>query len=104
MKKVALLALIGFAGMSFAISSKAEAEAFMKKNGCVACHDFNVKKIGPSFKDIAAKYKGQAGAVDKLVEKVKKGGAGVWGSTPMPPQAVPADQERAFIEWILNNL
>jgi cytochrome c len=43
------------------------------------------KLVGPAFKDVAAKYKGQGDAVAKLSDKVRKGGAGVWGPIPMPP-------------------
>lgn len=60
------------------------AEDIMRKAGCVACHATDKKMVGPSYKDIAAKYKGQD-AVVKLMEKVRKGGTGVFGNVPMAP-------------------
>ncbi|HEY3532116.1 MAG TPA: cytochrome C, partial [Casimicrobiaceae bacterium] len=60
------------------------------------------KVIGPSYKDVAAKYKGDAGAVAKLSEKVKKGGSGVWGPVPMPPNTqVPDAEIKKMVELIL---
>jgi cytochrome c len=62
----------------------ADADAAMNKAGCMACHAKDKKVVGPSFKEIAAKYKGQD-AVAKLTEKVRKGGAGSFGPVPMSP-------------------
>ena len=56
-----------------------------KKSGCMACHSLDKKVVGPAWKDVAAKYKGNAGAEEMLINKVKNGGKGVWGPTPMPP-------------------
>ncbi len=60
-----------------------------KKSGCLACHSVEKKVVGPAWKDVAAKYKGGAGARDELIAKVKKGGKGNWtevtGGVPMPP-------------------
>jgi cytochrome c len=80
----------------------ADAEALAKAKGCYACHDVNAKKVGPSFKDIANKYAGQADAVNYLADKTKKGGAGVWGSVPMPPQNVTDEEAKKLAEWILS--
>jgi cytochrome c len=79
----------------------ASPELAQKKN-CMACHAVGQKVIGPAFKDIAAKYAGQADAVDKLTQKVIKGGAGVWGAVPMPanPQVNEAEA-RQLVQWIL---
>ena len=62
----------------------ASPEETMTKAGCMACHSKDRKLVGPSFKDIAAKYKGQD-AADKLFDKVRKGGSGVFGPVPMAP-------------------
>jgi cytochrome c len=79
-----------------------ELEDMMKKNGCSACHAEDKKVIGPSYKDVSAKYKGDAGAVAKLSEKVKKGGSGVWGPIPMPPNTQVADADvKKMVELIL---
>lgn len=78
------------------------ATALLSDSGCMACHAKDKKVLGPSFVDIAAKYKGQDGAVDKLVAKVQKGGGGVWGAVPMPPHpTLSGDDARAMVEWIL---
>ena len=78
----------------------------MNKAGCMACHSKDKKLVGPSFKDIAAKYKGQADAVAKLSEKVRKGGSGVFGPVPMapnPPDKISDADLKAAIEQILGS-
>ena len=81
MKRLALLAT----ALAFAATpALADPEAAMNKAGCMACHTKDKKLVGPSFKDIAAKYKGQD-VVAKLVDKVRKGGSGVFGPVPMAP-------------------
>jgi cytochrome c5 len=78
------------------------AEALMQKDGCMACHGIDKKIVGPAYVDVAAKYKGDAGANAKLALKVKAGGAGVWGQIPMPPNPqVPDDDIKALVSWIL---
>ena len=79
----------------------ANPELAQKKN-CMACHALATKVIGPSYKDVAAKYTGQADAVAKLSQKVIKGGAGVWGAVPMPanPQVSEAEAKQ-LVQWIL---
>jgi len=78
------------------------AEALMQKDGCAACHGIDKKIVGPSYVEVAAKYKGDAGANAKLTQKVKAGGAGVWGQIPMPPNPqVPDDDIKALVSWIL---
>lgn len=79
------------------------AEALAQKSGCLACHSVSQKVLGPSYKDVAAKYKGDAAAEAKLIDKVKKGGSGVWGPIPMPansPQVKDADI-KTIVQWIL---
>ena len=72
------------------------------KNACTACHAVDKKLVGPSYKDVAAKYKGNAKAEAMLAEKVKKGGVGVWGQVPMPPNANAKDADIAtLVKWIL---
>jgi cytochrome c551/c552 len=76
--------------------------ALFKNENCSACHAPNAKLVGPSIADIAAKYKGQNGAQDKLMAKVKNGGSGVWGAIPMPAQAQLSDEDRAtLVRWML---
>ncbi|TAK48678.1 MAG: c-type cytochrome [Xanthobacteraceae bacterium] len=75
-----------------------------QKAGCLACHKVDKKAIGPTYQDVAKKYKGQAGAEALLIEKVRKGGKGVWGAVPMPPNPVAKisdDDLKDVVEWIL---
>ena len=85
-------------------SSAAKGTAALFKNeNCSACHAPNAKLVGPSIADIVKKYEGQSGAVDRLMTKVKLGGAGVWGSIPMPAQAQLSDEDRkALVVWMLS--
>jgi len=78
-------------------------EALAKSKNCLACHSVDKKLVGPAYKDVAAKYKGDAGAAAKLAEKVMKGGSGTWGQIPMPPNPqVNADEAKKLVEWILS--
>ena len=77
-------------------------EELAKKYNCLACHQTDKKLVGPSYQEVAAKYKGQADAPDKLAAKVKAGGVGVWGQVPMPPNpTVPDADLTALVTWIL---
>ena len=78
------LALLAAALALVATPALANPEAAMNKAGCMACHAKDKKLVGPSFKDIAAKYKGQD-VTAKLMDKVRKGGSGVYGPVPMAP-------------------
>ena len=74
-----------------------------KKHACFACHTLDKKLVGPSYKDVAAKYRSDKGAAAKLAEKVKNGSQGVWGNVPMPPNsAVPDADVKALVSWILS--
>ena len=74
-----------------------------QKKNCMACHAVDKKLVGPSYKDVAAKYAGQKDAVDKLAQKVVKGGAGVWGQVPMPANTQVSDAEaKQIVSWILS--
>jgi cytochrome c len=74
-----------------------------QKKNCMACHAVDKKLVGPAYKDVAAKYAGQKDAVDKLAQKVVKGGAGVWGQVPMPANTQVSDAEaKQIVSWILS--
>jgi cytochrome c len=78
-------------------------EELAKKHNCFACHAVDKKLVGPSYQDVAAKYRGDPKADAKLFEKVKKGGQGVWGPIPMPPNTqVPDGDIKALVKWILS--
>ena len=80
----------------------ANVELATKKN-CMACHAVDKKLVGPSYKDVAAKYAGQKDAPDALAAKVIKGGSGVWGAIPMPANTQVNDAEaKTLVQWILN--
>ncbi len=83
-------------------SAAQSGEDLIKKNGCTACHAIDKKVVGPAYQDVAAKYKGDASAPAKLFDKVKKGGSGVWGQVPMPPNPqVPDAELKQIITYIL---
>ena len=74
-----------------------------QKSGCTACHAVDKKVVGPGYKEVAAKYKGDAKAQAKLEEKVKKGGVGVWGQVPMPPNSAVSDADvKKLVAWVLS--
>jgi cytochrome c len=79
-----------------------DATALAKSKNCLACHSVNAKLVGPAYKDVAAKYAGQKDAEGKLVQKVLKGGSGVWGPVPMPanPQVSEAEAH-TLVKWVL---
>jgi cytochrome c len=84
-------------------SAKKGPAALFQSENCAACHAPNAKLVGPSIADISKKYEGQKGAVEQLMAKVKAGGAGVWGSIPMPPQAQLSDEDRkTLVVWMLS--
>ncbi len=80
----------------------AAGQALAQKSGCMGCHKIDGKLLGPGYKDVAAKYKGNKKAEELLIVKVSKGGSGVWGAIPMPPSAAvkPADI-KTLVQWIL---
>jgi cytochrome c len=91
----------------FAIAGLAAAPAFAsqdlaQKKNCMACHALDKKLVGPSYKDVAAKYAGQKDAADKLAVKVVKGGSGVWGQVPMPPNPQVTEAEaKQLVQWVM---
>ena len=97
--------LVIAAALALVAALPAEAsEDLAKKYACVACHVVKgAKTVGPAYAEVAKKYAGQKDAEAKLVEKVKKGGTGVWGQVPMPPNpAVPDADVRALVKWVLS--
>jgi cytochrome c len=78
-------------------------QALAQSKNCLSCHAVDKKLVGPSYKDVAAKYKGDKSAADKLATKIQKGGAGVWGPVPMPanPQVNDAEAKK-LAAWVLS--
>ena len=79
----------------------AELMTKLQKNACTACHAVDKKIVGPSFKDVAQRYKGDPGAQAKLAAKIKSGGSGSWGAIPMPPQSLKEDEAKAIAALLL---
>ena len=100
MKNGFILAALGAAALATPAMANLE---LAQKNACTACHAVDKKLVGPAYKDVAAKYKGDAKAQAALEQKVKKGGVGVWGQVPMPPNANVKDEDvKALVKWILS--
>lgn len=94
------IALAWMAGNAFPAWASVD---LAKKHACFACHTVDKKMVGPAYKDVAAKYRGDKAAPAKLAEKVKKGSQGVWGNVPMPPNTnVPDADVNALVKWILS--
>lgn len=84
-------------------ASQAQAD-LAKEKSCMACHTVNAKIVGPAFRDIAAKYRGDKNAEDKLTQKVIKGSSGAWGAVPMPPNPRVTEVEaRGLVKWVLSH-
>lgn len=101
--KPALLAacLMSMASAAQAVDAAA-AKALAQKSACLACHAVDKKMVGPSYKDVAAKHKDEAGALEKVAARIKSGGSGIYGPVPMPPQPNLKDDElKLLAAWIL---
>lgn len=98
MKKTLLISALAATAL---LSSGVQAsEELAKKHNCLACHKVDAKLVGPSYQEIAAKYKAED--MGKLIEKVKKGGSGAWGQIPMPPNANVSDDDlKTLVTWVL---
>lgn len=100
----ALMIAVAAAGTLMMAGQASADQALAQKSGCMACHSVDKKVLGPAYKDVAAKYKGQKDAEAKLVEKVKKGGSGVWGPIPMPANSPQVKDEdiKKIVQWVLS--
>ena len=97
-------ALVAVASVTALATPARASEVLAKKHNCLACHTLDKKSVGPAYKEIAKKYKGQAGIEAKLADKVKKGGQGVWGPVPMPPNAAMSDADiKTLVDWLLKS-
>ena len=101
MKRV-LLTFAALAAVTMAAPAMAD-EALAKSKNCMACHSVDKKLVGPSYKDVAKKYAGDAKAVDMLAGKIMKGSSGVWGAVPMPPNANVSEAEaKKLAAWVMS--
>lgn len=92
------------AGLLIPTQALADGEALARKSGCMACHAVDSRVVGPSFREIAAKYRGDKEAAKKLAQKVRTGGSGSFGSTPMlpAPASVSDNDIKIIVAWILS--
>lgn len=99
MKPIVVAAVLSLVAAAPAMAD----EALAKANNCMACHAVDKKLVGPSYKDVAKKYAGDASAAAKLATKIMKGGSGVWGAVPMPanPKVSEADAKK-LAAWVLS--
>ena len=105
--KASVTLLAAAAALALAAPAQAQdakaAEALAKSSGCLACHTVDKKLVGPSYKEIADKYRKDKGAEATLVKKVKDGGKGNWGDIPMPPNAHVKDADiKTIVSWVLS--
>lgn len=101
MKRILLVLASMAAGLAVSTPALADLQLATAKN-CMACHAVDKKLVGPSYKDVAAKYAGQKDAADKLAAKIIKGGSGVWGPVPMPANAqVNPEEAKKLAAWVL---
>ena len=102
MKKLSMLTLAAFCLSAAPLQAS---EAIVKKARCVACHVVDAKRVGPAYRDVAAKYRNNPKAAAMLFEKVRQGGSGNWGEVPMMPHEadkISDDDLKAAIQWILS--
>ena len=87
---------------TLATASSDPVENLLGKHGCTACHQVDKRVVGPSFKEVATKYAGQAGATQRLAAKIRAGGQGAWGNVPMPPNATLSEADaKTLAGWVL---
>ena len=97
------LAVAAFAAAS--VASAQSAEDLLKKNGCTACHAIDKKVVGPAYMDVSQKYakENRDQVMARLSDKVKKGGAGVWGQVPMPPNPQVSDADlKTMLTYVID--
>ena len=99
--KAVYIAMMAAAGVVMAGQAQAD-EALAKAKNCMSCHAIDKKLVGPAYKDVAAKYKGDGKAAATLAAKIKAGGKGVWGEIPMPPNNVSDDEAKKLATWVLS--
>lgn len=90
-------------GALLASGAALASEELFKRSNCMACHAIDQKRLGPSMKEVAAKYNGDSGAAERLAKKIRSGGSGVWGEMPMPPQTQVSEEDaKVLAEYILS--
>ncbi len=96
---IAAAGLLAVSGAAFA----QDAAKLAQDKSCLACHAIDKRVVGPAYKEVAAKYRNDKTAEAKLVQKVLKGGSGVWGQVPMPPNTTVNEKEATIlVKWVLS--
>ena len=102
MKKLIIASAVAALGFTAGVQAQ-DAAKLAQEKACLSCHQVATKVVGPSFKDIAAKYRRDKGAEAKLIKKVREGGVGAWGQIPMPPNpAVSEKDAQILVKWVLS--
>jgi len=97
------IALTTAAMLALSANAAFAGKELAQKHGCMSCHQEGRKVVGPAYKDVAKKYKGDANAEAHLVQAIQKGGKGVWGNVPMPPHPNVSEADaQAIVRWILS--
>ena len=97
------IAIVSTVALALAALPSLANEELARKSGCLACHAIDKRIVGPSYKEVAAKYKSDKDAAAKLFKKVKEGGTGVWGQIPMPPNSTVKDEDiKTLVKWVLS--
>lgn len=102
MKRLACIAALAAVAATTAVPTfAADGADLAKQKNCLACHTVDKKVVGPSYKEVAAKYNGQKDAATMLAEKIQKGSNGTWGQIPMPPNPVTPEEAKTLATWVL---
>ena len=100
---VGVVAALAFAGSAANSAFAQDPAKLAQEKACLACHSVDKKIVGPSYKEIAAKYRGQKDADAKIAKRVREGGSGVWGQIPMPPNTTVSEKEALILaKWVLS--
>ncbi|MDR1889689.1 MAG: c-type cytochrome [Zoogloeaceae bacterium] len=100
MKAICITMMVAAGVMMAAQAQAADESALAKQKNCFSCHQVDKKVVGPAYREVAARYK--TADIPRLVEKIKKGGSGVWGPVPMAPNNVTDDEAKRLVTWILS--
>ncbi|WP_269449111.1 c-type cytochrome [Massilia endophytica] len=98
--KTVVFVLLACASIAMSGQARASADLAKSKN-CLGCHAIDKKVLGPAFRDVAAKYKGQKDAEAKLVASITKGSTGAWGPIAMPANGVSQAEAQTLAKWVL---
>jgi cytochrome c len=99
---IAFAAMLAAPAMAAELDKMKVGSELFANSDCITCHAIDKKMVGPTLKDVAAKYRGDTSAEDRLVEKVIKGGGGVWGTAAeLPHPNMKEEDIRALVQWIL---